>query len=138
MVIYEDHYDLQYEFHCDKGYEDDVECNVRKDNKTPCKDDDTSYKDVGSCKDDSTSYKDDGSCKNDSTSCKDDKMKIPKQKRTENDENDGGRNMIGNNDDIVEIIDLCSSDDKIINLCSSDDSNDDNGKQYDKQYDWIN
>ena len=45
------------------------------------------------------------------------------QKRANNDDNDGGRYLIGNNDDIVEVIDLCSSD----------DSEDDN----DNQYDWI-
>ena len=126
-VIFEDQYDLQDESHCNKGYIDDVKCNGGKDNKNQCKDndtsykdvgsckdDDTSYKDVGSCKDDDTSYRDDGSCKDNSTSCWNVIMKSPiwpREQRTKTDDNDGSRNLIGNNDDIVEVINLCNSDD---------------------------
>ena len=145
MVIFEDTYDLQDESDCYKGYVDDVKIG-RKDNKNRCKDnhtsyndDDTSYKDVGSCKDDDTSYKDVGSCKDDypsyndkdsykhdSASCRNIIMKSPMwpiQKQAKTDDNDEGRNLIGNNnDDIVEVIDLCSYD----------GSEDDNGNQYDR------
>ena len=119
---------------CDKGYVDDVKCNGRKDNKNrckdndtsykdddisykdvgSCKDDDTSYKDVGSCKDDDTSYRDDGSCKDNSTSCWNVIMKSPmwpREQRTKTDDNDGNRSLIDNSDDIVEVINLCNSDD---------------------------
>ena len=138
-VIFEDQYDLQDESHCNKGYIDDVKCNGGKDNKNQCKDNDTSYKDVGLCKDDDTSYKDVGSCKDDypsyndkdsykhdSASCRNIIMKSPMwpiQKQAKTDDNDEGRNLIGNNnDDIVEVIDLCSYD----------GSEDDNGNQYDR------
>ena len=144
-VIFEDQYDLQDESDCDKGYVDDVKCNGRKDNKNRCKDNDTSYKDVCSCKDDDTSYKDVCSCKDDDTSCKDDDTSYkdddtsykdegscrnivmkspmwPMKKQAKTDDNDGGRNLIGNNDDIVEVIDLCSYD----------DSEDDNDNQYNR------
>ena len=126
-VIFEDQYDLQDELDCDKGYVDDVKCNGGKDNKNrskdndtsykdvgSCKDDDTSYKDVGSCKDDDTSYRDDGSCKDNSTSCWNVIMKSPmwpREQRTKTDDNDGNRSLIGNSDDIVEVINLCNSDD---------------------------
>ena len=59
-IIFEYQYDLQDELDCDKGYVDDEKCNNHEDNKNPCNNDNTSYKDVGSCKDDDTSYKDDG------------------------------------------------------------------------------
>ena len=134
MVIFEDPYDLQDELDCDKGYVDDVKCNGRKFNKNrckdndtsykdddtsykdvgSCKDDDTSYKDVGSCKDDDTSYRDDGSCKDNSTSCWNVKMKSPmwpREQRTKTDDNDGNRSLIGNSDDIFDVINLCNSDD---------------------------
>ena len=105
---------------CDKGYVDDVKCNDRKDNKNQCTDD------VGSCKDDDTSYKDKGSYKHDSASCRNIIMKSPMwpiQKQAKTNDNDEGRNLIGNNnDDIVEVIDLCSYD----------GSEDDNGNQYDR------
>ena len=133
IVIFEDPYDLQDESDCYKGYVDDVKIG-RKDNKNRCKDnhtsykdDDTSYKDVGSCKDDdtsytdvgsykddNTSYKDEGSGKHDSASCRNVIMKSPMwpiQKQAKTDDNDGSRNLIGNNDDIVEVINLCNSDD---------------------------
>ena len=102
LVLYEEQYKLEDEFHCDKGYVADAKYYGRKDNKNRCKDndtsynyvgscndddtyknvdsckyDDTSYKDVGPCKDDDTSYKDVGSCKKRSTLCRNDIMKSP-------------------------------------------------------------
>ena len=141
-VIYEDKYDLQDEFGCDKGYEDGVECDDHNCNYTPCKDDSTSYKDDGSCKNDSTSCKDDDSCtdidklkipkRNRINTDDNGDGKIPKRNRTNTDDNGGGRNLIANmrknlhNDGYVEAFDLCSS-------LSSDDKDDID----DNQYDWV-
>ena len=120
-VIFEYRHDLKDELDCDKGYVHDVKGNDRKVNKNQCtdddtsyKDDDTSYKDVGSCKDDDTSYRDDGSCKDNSSSCWNVIMKSPmwpREQRTKTDDNDGNRSLIDNSDDIVEVINLCNSDD---------------------------
>ena len=123
MAMYETKCNLQDELCCNNGYVDDVnKDDCKDDNNKKCNHDDISYNDVGSCKDDDTSYKDVGSCKKGSTLCRNDIMKSPmwpKQKPVKIDDNDGGRNLTGNNDDIVEVIDLCSSD----------DSEDDNDKQ---------
>ena len=130
MAMYETKCNLQDELCCNNGYVDDVNkddknkiCNhddISYKDVGSCKDDDTSYKDVGSCKDDDTSYRNDGSCKDNSTLCRNDIiMKSPmwpRQQTTKTDDNDCSRNLIGNNDEVVD-------------LCSSDDSEDDNDKQ---------
>ena len=95
-VIFEYRHDLKDELDCDKGYVDDVKCNDCEDNKNPCNNDDTSYKDVDSCKDDDTSYKDVGSCKKGSTLCRNDIMKSrmwPKQKEGKIDDSDGNKKL---------------------------------------------
>ena len=73
-VIYESYYELQDEFDCETGYEDDVKCNEYNCNGDYAgKNDDN----INTCKD-VASYNDVASCTNDSTSCWNITMKGPK------------------------------------------------------------